>query len=286
LFKELLRAFFREFLELFFPEVAARLDFARVMFLDKEVFTDVPEGSRRELDLVAQVYTQDGAPELILLHIEVQAQREREFPYRMFEYYALLRLRYKVPVFPVVVYLVAGTGGLSEMAYEERLFGRAILTFRFQAVGLPDLSSDDYRAVDNPLAPALSALMQPGSLGRTLQKALSLRQTLGSSVDEARKSLLINIIETYMRLSETEEEEFRHLIRREELQEVTHMLTIYEERGIIKGKRDALLKQLRFKFGDVPEAIAAKVQAVDTEAELDRLLERVLQATTLADMGL
>jgi hypothetical protein len=52
-----LRAFFREFLELFFPEVAARLDFARVVFLDKEVFTDVPEGSRRELDLVAQAYT-------------------------------------------------------------------------------------------------------------------------------------------------------------------------------------------------------------------------------------
>jgi hypothetical protein len=212
-----LRAFFREFLELFFPEVAARLDFARVVFLDKEVFTDVPEGSRRELDLVAQVYTQEGTPELILLHIEVQAQREREFPYRMFEYYALLRLRYKVPVFPVAVYLVAGIDGLS---------------------------------------------------------------------DEARKSLLINIIETYMRLSETEEEEFRRLIRQEELQEVTHMLTIYEERGIIKGKRDALLKQLRFKFGDVPEAVAAKVQAIDTEAALDALLERVLQATTLADMGL
>ena len=105
-------------------------------------------------------------------------------------------------------------------------------------------------------------------------------------VDEARKSVLINIIETYMRLSETEEEEFRRLIRREELHEVTHMLTIYEERGIIKGKRDALLKQLRFKFGEVPEAVSAKVQAIDMEAELDTLLERVLQANTLADMGL
>jgi hypothetical protein len=89
-----------------------------------------------------------------------------------------------------------------------------------------------------------------------------------------------------MRLSETEEEEFRRLIRREELQEVTQMLTIYEERGISKGKRDALLKQLRFKFGDVPEAVSAKVQVIDTEAELDTLLERVLQANTLADMGL
>lgn len=85
LFRELLRAFFREFLALFFPEVEARLDFARVTFLDKEMFTDIPAGSRRELDVVAQVYTLDGAPEMIVLHIEVQSQRAREFPYRMFE---------------------------------------------------------------------------------------------------------------------------------------------------------------------------------------------------------
>jgi hypothetical protein len=61
---------------------------------------------------------------------------------------------------------------------------------------------------------------------------------------------------------------------------------VYEECGIIKGKRDALLKQLRSKFTDVPEAVSAKVQAIDTEAELDTLLERVLQANTLADMDL
>lgn len=73
---------------------------------------------------------------------------------------------------------------------------------------------------------------------------------------------------------------------REDLQGVTEMLTIYEERGIIKGKRDALLKQLRFKFGDLPETVSARVQAIDTEAALDGLLERVLGAKTLADMGL
>ena len=64
------------------------------------------------------------------------------------------------------------------------------------------------------------------------------------------------------------------------------MLTIYEERGIIKGKRHALLKQLRFKFGNVPKAVSAKVQVIDNEAELDTLLERMLQANTLVGMGL
>lgn len=64
------------------------------------------------------------------------------------------------------------------------------------------------------------------------------------------------------------------------------MLTIYEERGIIKGKRDALLKLLQYKFGALPEAVVARVQTIDTDAALDALLERVLRAITLEDMGL
>lgn len=64
------------------------------------------------------------------------------------------------------------------------------------------------------------------------------------------------------------------------------MLTVYEERGIIKGKRDALLKLLRCKFGDLPKAVVARVQTIDTEVALDVLVERTFRATTLGDMGL
>jgi hypothetical protein len=46
LFKELLTTFFWEFLDLFFPDVAAYTDRASLEFLDKEVFTDITEGER------------------------------------------------------------------------------------------------------------------------------------------------------------------------------------------------------------------------------------------------
>lgn len=286
LFKETLRAFFREFLELFFPEIAARLDYQNVTFLDKEVFTDLPEGSRREPDLVARVTTLDGQPELILLHIEVQRHRDRDFPYRMFEYYALLRLRYKIPVFPTVIYLTPGAGGLTQETYTEQLFGSAILTFRYAVVGLPDLSADDYRALENPLGPALSALMKPSRLGRILQKALSLRQALTSPIDEARKSLLVNLIETYLKLNAREEVEYTRILGQEDVQEVGEMLTIYEERGILRGKRDVLLRLMRLKFGELPEPVIEKVGAIEAEAELDTLSERILTARSLEEMGI
>jgi len=46
LFKELLRAFFVEFFQLFFPEMAGVLNRSTITFLDKEVFPDLISGER------------------------------------------------------------------------------------------------------------------------------------------------------------------------------------------------------------------------------------------------
>ena len=67
-FKGLLKSFFGEFLRLFYPAQASRLNLSRVRFLDKEEFTDVLRGrawqgqlAGRRLDLVAEVRTRAGA---------------------------------------------------------------------------------------------------------------------------------------------------------------------------------------------------------------------------------
>ena len=155
LFKELLQAFLREFMELFFPDIAARLDWEQATFPNTELFTDVPEGSVRRADTVALVPTLDEEPELVLIHVETQSVRRSEVRFRVYEYYTLLRLRYKLPVFPVALYIVPGTGGITHETYTETLFGENILTFNYAAIGLPELQADEYLESDNPLAPAL-----------------------------------------------------------------------------------------------------------------------------------
>ncbi len=55
IFKRLIEAFFREFMELFCPNEARVIDFSNVEFLRQEHFTDVKRGLRRRLDLVAKV---------------------------------------------------------------------------------------------------------------------------------------------------------------------------------------------------------------------------------------
>ena len=89
LLKKLLEKFLKDFLELFFPDVAERLDFETEQFLDKELTTDFPRGTTREVDVVARLETHQGEPEIALVHVEVQSRPEKDFARRMFEYSAL-----------------------------------------------------------------------------------------------------------------------------------------------------------------------------------------------------
>lgn len=54
LFKELLTTFFVEFIELFFPDVVDYLEPDSLEFIDKEIFTDITAGARREADLLVK----------------------------------------------------------------------------------------------------------------------------------------------------------------------------------------------------------------------------------------
>jgi hypothetical protein len=127
-----------------------------------------------------------------------------------------------------------------------------------------------------------------GQLGRALRKALSLRQTQESDLDEASRSLLVNLIDTYLPLSVEEEEELRRIVGQPGLEEVEQVITSFEqrgieqgiERGIVEGKRDALRKIARSRFGEPTADLGAAIEAAATTGELDLLLERLLKAAS------
>ena len=91
--KELLRSFFAGFLRLAAPGPAGRLLVQSVQFLDKQTFTDWPEGRRRELDLLAEVPLLAGDRRL-LVHVEVEARARSGMPRRLWHYFMQIRLRH------------------------------------------------------------------------------------------------------------------------------------------------------------------------------------------------
>ncbi len=239
LFKEAWQELFQELMTLFFPDIAARLDFSEIIFLDKEFFTDFPGGSQREPDLIAQVKTLTGRPEILMVHVEIEAKKRRTFRARFCEYYAVIRLRYRMPIFPLVMYLSPGAGGIHKETYIETTFGDEVLRFTYTALGLRDLPADDYLRDGDPVSSAFSAMMRVSALSRPVRKLRALQEVAKSEQNEARRVLLSNIIEKGLELGGDEAVEYERLASAIKAEEATEMISIYEERGIEKGRKAA-----------------------------------------------
>lgn len=111
IFKEFLHRFLPDFLHLFFPAEAARLDFTTLTFLDQELVVNLPGQSLRITDVVAETATLEGEGEVIIIHVEVEGRDRRGLPQRMFEYYSLL---------PLALVLLPHAGGLTWSEKRER----------------------------------------------------------------------------------------------------------------------------------------------------------------------
>ena len=320
-FKEFLHAFLRDFLKLFLPDVERRLDFQSLEFLDTGVFTDRPEGMPREADVVAKLVTRDGDPELVLIHVEVQLRPERDFQARMFEYYSLLRSRYRLPVLPIAVYLRGGRKGLGTEEYRVKLFECDVLRFRYDSIHLARLSVEEYGERGGPPGAGLAALMKR-SASRDVERlrASLMRRVVPSELDEARQFILIIIdfIQTHFGLTAEQMARYRRLVSRKEYHKVQDVELTWadkvlkqgeekgiekglkqgiergleqglekgREAGLLEGKREALLHLLATKFGALPEWAMNRVQAIETAGEVNGPLERVIAAASLEEMGL
>ena len=313
-FKKFLHAFLPEFMKLFYPHVEKRLELGEFEFLDTEVFTELHDGSRREADVVAKLTSRDGEPELVLIHIEVQARMEADVPERMFEYYSLLRARYRLPIFPIAVYLSRGKEGFATEVYREKLFGTDILKFQYESVRLAHLDAEEYVDKGGPVGAALAALMNRSarSPSRSLEslRVSMMWKVVESALDETSQGLLIDLIQTYFPLSEKQQERYDRLVARKENRKVQEVELTWAEKleqkglekgleegrekgreegreeGLLTGKRETLLRLFSAKFGAVSKATTARVEAIDSVDELDALLERVLTATSPEDMKL
>lgn len=283
IFKEFLHRFLPDFLRLFFPAEAARLDFATLTFLDHELLINLPEQTLRVPDFVAEVSTLDGERGAILVHVEVEGRDRRSLPQRMFEYYSLLRILRQKKVLPLALVLQPQAGGLGWQVYAETLFGRTLLEFHYGQVGLRDLHSEDYLD-ENPVGAALAALMQPAELHPAAVKLAGLQRIIHSDLTEGDKLFLIDVIETYLpreQLSDAGEQIMQTLVNTELTWGEQHQLE-----GEIRGKTEILLRQLRRKFGPLPESFVRQLEAIDDPAVLDELSDQVLTAVTLDDITL
>ena len=289
-FKELIRAFFAEFLRLFFAAWAARLEPESVEWLQQEVYPDPPEGPRRVLDLVAKVRTRlpvEGSRELVAaVHIEVEsgdaAAPLRPRLYRMRNH---LRDRTGLPVLPLALYLKVGLNGVGIDSYAESFWELEVVRFQYLYVGLPALDGLQYVEGGNPLGVALSALMRIPPERAAWLGAEALRKIGESGLPDQKKFLLAECVEAYLPLDEAQRAVYEQLVRGTPAEGLKAMNETTYDKGMKEGRRIMLRRQLAKRFGPLPAAAAERLAAWPND-RLEQLGEELLVATSLRELGL
>ena len=298
-FKSLLKAFFAEFFQVFFPAWADRFDFSRVDWLEQEVFTDPPRGERRSLDLVARLPLRPGVPPpappsgepadcwLTLIHVEIES-RDAVAPLRprMFSYYEQLRRQHGLPVLPIALYLRVGLDGIGWDVYEEKYWDHRLLSFSYAYVGLPGLDGEQYVAGEQLLGVALTALMRVPPARRAEVHAEALRRLAEARENDYRRYLLLDCLEAYATLDEAQAQELAALLRTERYQGAQAMAaTTFEKGGFATRPAD-----------DAPGAARGPVRPVESRCPTaprepepraaQALALALLKAQSLQELGL
>ena len=297
LFKELLTTFFLEFLELFLPETRAYLEEDSITFLDKEIFTDVTSGERYEPDIVVRARLR-GQDTFIIIHVENQSYAQGEFGARMFRYFALLHLKFDLPVYPIVIFSYDQPRNEQPDTYQVQFPDRVVLEFRYRVIQLNRLNWRDYVRHPNPVASALMAKMRIAPEERPFVKVECLRLLATLGLDRARMQLIAGFVDTYLRLSAEEEQ----IVLREtqrygltEQEDVMEIVTSWEERGIQKGLEQGLeqgrqhqaaliLRQLEKRLGPIEAGLREKILSLSLE-QLDELGEALLDFASAQDLS-
>lgn len=298
LFKDLLVAFFGQLLELIVPALARRLDLESIHFLRQELFLDMPQGRRREADLIAEIPRRRAPDKGVTVHVEVERRARNNIGKRLWRYRMQIKLRHDLSLLTLVLFLDGGGPGVVQRTETEQIGDLETATFSYFAWGLGQSSAEEYLLRPEPLAWALSALMRRKTLRASEHKLACLRAIARVKIDEARRFLLVNCVETYLQLSEEEEKAYESLLALEENEEINTMEQTWADRmreegrqegrqeGQRQGMQELLRQLLEERFGPLPKNARQRIATIKAPEELQRLARDVLAARSLGELGL
>jgi hypothetical protein len=286
--KEALEIYFQAFLALFFPHIHADIDWSRgYEFLDKELQKIVPKTGRGRLyvDKLVKVWRKNGREAWVLIHVEVQAQREAGFPKRMYRYNTRLTERYNRTVVSLAV-LADDDPHWRPDHFEVELWGWSV------RMGWPPLKLLDYanrvgelEDSQNPFAKVvlahLKALETRGDpAGRRTWKLRLVRGLYerGFSTEDVRQ--LFRVIDWLMELPPRVRRRFdKELNEYEEGRRMPYVTSI-ERSGMYK----MIERGLRAKFGKEAADLLPAILDMDDAEKYLALQQTIITATTLDEV--
>ena len=295
--KQALEAYFPEFLSFFFLDIYADIDWNKgYTFLDKELEKIVRDADlgKRYADKLVKVWRKNGEERWVIIHAEVQGQRESKFAERMFVYNYRLRDRYNKPVVSLAVLTDERASWRPEQFSSEELWGTQI-TFKFAMAKLIDWGQD-WVALETNANPFATVVMAHLKALETREDAPLRKQwkfTLTRRLYEQgyQRQNVLNLylfIDWLMMLPPGIEASFIQELEQYEREKQMPYVTTIERRakqeGLVEGALNAIELGLRLKFGQDGLQLLPEISQISDLAVLQAIQSGLLQGNALDEL--
>ncbi len=298
--KEALDQYFEPCIAFFFTTAHAEIDWSRgYEALDKELQPIVRQArqGRRYVDKLVKVWLKNGQEKWLLIHIEVQASKDREFARRMYVYNHRIFDRYDHEVVSLAI-LADDDPGWRPDRYEYGRWGfRALI--EFPVVKLLD-HAGQYEKLEsdpNPFSVVVLAHLKALETRRSPAERQAWKVRLvkglygrGMGPEDLRR--LFRFIDWIMELPEALEERFQDEITAYQQENKMPFIDIFERKAIEKARAEGLeqgLKQgieavLETKFGAAGLELMPEIRQIRDPAVLGKVLARLRTAARLDEV--
>jgi hypothetical protein len=297
--KDVLDLFFEDCVEFFFPQAHARIDWSRGFeFLDKElqkITADAAIG-RRAVDKLVKVWLKSGQEFWVLIHIEVQGEREADFELRVYIYNFRGFDRFGVPVATFVL-LTDDDENWRPTEYQSELLGTE-LRFKFPAVKFTDYRTR-WDELERSLSP-FAVIVQGQLIARQtrhnpperMQRKLSLTKRLYQrGFDKLQIIGLYRFLDWILMLPDALSAEFKDKLNEYEEEQKMKYVTSIERMGIaqgkvegrVEGRKEAMLEialqLLPRRYGPLDEDVQAHINALPVE-QIKELIDALFDSSS------
>jgi predicted transposase YdaD len=193
------------------------IDFSKTIeFLDKEL-QEITGNDPLQIqptqfvDILMKLQLLSGAEKWILLHIEVQAQPDPDFPRRMYEYHTRIENRYHRDVVACAIFIDKNRN-YQPAQYHQGFMGTSI-TYAYNVLKVLALNEDELRASKNPFAVVLLATLielrrEKSDVGSLRLKIEIGRHLYALPISDEKRQCVLNFLRYCIRLSTDEERIF------------------------------------------------------------------------------
>ena len=289
--KEVAARFFPQLVEFFAPDLHRAIDWsAGYEFLEqelREMLRDAETGSRR-VDKVVKVHTLTGDPLYFVLHVEIQAQRDPNFPQRIFLYYYRLYDLFPEQVVSLAI-LADEEPRWHPDTYKHELYGTR-LELKYRTIKIWEYNNrwEELENNPNPFALVVRAHLKTQATRGNAEERLNwkvrlVRELYERGQDPQEIYDLFRFIDWLLVLPDNMIQSFHEQtqdIKQEaKMKYVTSIERLERKEGRKEGQQKVVLELLEAKFGPQDESTLQRIQKGSQEQIL-QWAKRILTASS------